>query len=81
LGVYADLLAAGVADDTAREIADAVHRTTGVVTVDVLDVRIATLDARIAKMEAALTRLILTTMVAMTGIFALFVSVMTWVRQ
>jgi hypothetical protein len=74
LGVYTDLLAAGVADDTAREIADSLQRMTGVVTVDVL-------DTRLAKLETALTRLILTTMIAMTGIFTLFVSAMTWVRQ
>lgn len=78
--MYTDLLAAGVPDNTAREIAEVVQRTAGVVTVDVLDVRMATLGARIAKMETALTRLILTTMIAMTGIFALFVSAMAWVR-
>lgn len=84
MGVYTDLLAAGVSDDTAREIAESVQRMTGVVTVDVLDARLAkmetVLDARLAKLETTLTRLILTTMIAMTGIFAVFVSAIAWVR-
>ena len=79
MGVYSDLLAAGVSDGTAREIAESVQRMAGVVTVDLLDARLAkmetVLDARLARLETTLTRLILTTMIAMTGIFAVFVSV------
>lgn len=79
MSVYTELLRVGVQDAIAHEIADAVHRTATVVTIDVLDARIAHMDARIAHMEARLVRTIHTSLIAMTGIFAGFVAAMAWV--
>ncbi|MGH2436790.1 MAG: hypothetical protein ACRDFA_07335, partial [bacterium] len=70
--IYTDLLKIGLTDDSAREIAEAVQRHAGLVTVSDLDVRLA-------KLETALTRIILSTMIAMTGTFAVFVAGMAWV--
>jgi hypothetical protein len=72
VSVYSDLSRLGLADETAREIADAVQRSSGAVTVDVL-------DARLSRLEASLTRSIMSTMIAMTGIFAVFVAAMAWI--
>lgn len=79
MSVYTELVKIGLQDDAANEIAEAVRRSAGVVTVEVLDLRIADLDTRLAQFEASLTRTILTTMIAMTGIFAVFVGAMAWV--
>ena len=72
MSVYTDLVRIGLADESATAIAEAVQRSTGLVTVEVL-------DARLAQLETRLVRTIHTSMIAMTGIFAAFVAAMAWV--
>ena len=79
MSVYTELIRIGVHEDAARDIDEAVQRSTAVVTTDVLDARVAGLDARLAALEVRLVRTIHTSMIAMTGIFAAFVAAMAWV--
>jgi hypothetical protein len=81
MSVYTELVKIGLSDDAATEVADAVHRTEGLVTVHDLDLRIAKLEQELGKLEVALTRSMITTMIALTGIYAFFVAMMTWVLK
>ncbi len=72
MSIYTELLRLGMADDAARQVAEVAHE--GTVTKQYL-------DQRLAQLESRLTRTILTTMIAMTGIFAVFVGAMAWVAR
>lgn len=76
MSVYTDLLKAGVADESARSIANVVNEG-GTVTRQYLDLKVSELDARLAALEARLAwkvgSLIVGAMVGLTGIFALIV--------
>jgi hypothetical protein len=83
MSVYTELVKIGLTDSVATEIAEAVRKSEQIVTVEILDARlsvnVAHLDQRLAEMETRMVRTILTSMIALTGIYAFFVAVMTWV--
>ena len=84
MSVYTEMVRVGVKDGEAQEIAEAVRRAAGVVTVDTLgafearsDARLARVETLIAQLETRVMRSINTTLIGMTAIFAVFVGVMT----
>lgn len=67
--VYVELLRVGVGEEVAGKLSQAVTKSEGVVTVEVLDLRVAELKTLIAEKNNQQTRLILATMISMTAIF------------
>ena len=72
MSVYTELIRVGVHEETAREIDAAIYKSQRVVTVEIL-------DERLAQLETRLVRTTMTTMIALTGVYAVFVAAMGWV--